>query len=159
MCRTGEAINAAMLTSAIRVDRLVERDIRRSIACNDRTADIANNFGFKRGKGFIFTHPAIVKADIAVTVIAAGGIGSRSSALNPPRTNHRCKNLCHANQYTRQREQNKNNYWVKTENQGLRSTIHVFGVSLENPKAWFGVRNGGTNCFEFAVRASVTGRI
>src|ERR1041384_2909584 len=79
-----ETIDAAMLAAAIRVDRLAERNVRRSVAGADRSCRIAQHLGAQWRRLLIIPVPAVVEADAPFRVIAAGIVRPGASSFEEP---------------------------------------------------------------------------
>ena len=65
------AIHAAMLATVVRVDRLVERNVRRLIARNDRLGQLRRDGGDRGGRPVFATHLGLFQAAPAVVDLLA----------------------------------------------------------------------------------------
>ncbi len=82
MGRPREAVDAAMLAAAVRVDRTIEADIGRIVAGDDLARGIDRDRGLER-RQFIEALPAVVERDARLGLEAPAGIGLRAAATPP----------------------------------------------------------------------------
>src|SRR5512145_107007 len=76
-----EAVDTAMLASAIRVDRLVERDVGRVVARDDRLRGFARDLGADRRQRFLVAPPTVVDRLALERLVAALEVGWRAASL------------------------------------------------------------------------------
>jgi hypothetical protein len=77
--RPGEAIDAAVLATAIRIDRTVERNIGRVVAGDDLAGSVDRHRGLKR-RQFVERLPAVIEGDPRQWLETSGGITQRAAA-------------------------------------------------------------------------------
>src|ERR1700751_1850792 len=82
MRRPGEAVDASVLATPVRIDRTVEADIGRIVAGDDLARGIDRNRGLERRK-FLKALPAVVKGNAGFGLEAAAGIRMRAAATPP----------------------------------------------------------------------------
>lgn len=84
MGRAGEAVNAAMLAAAIRVDGLLERDVGRTIASDNGFACIADQNGPERRRIILISGalPAVIDRLGRQPLVPVGLIGNRTSTFD-----------------------------------------------------------------------------
>jgi len=80
--RPREAIDAAVLATAIGIDRTVEADIRRLVAGDDFSRRVDPNHGLERRK-FIEALPAVVEGDPRLRLKAAAVVGLGAATASP----------------------------------------------------------------------------
>src|SRR4051812_15887127 len=95
MRRPGKAVDAAMFAATVRVDGLIERDVRRGIARDDGPSGIAQHLGTDRRWLLIVSVPTVVEAHAPLAIVAAGIVGARASPFQKPRIGGRIKHSGH----------------------------------------------------------------
>src|SRR6185437_13379357 len=95
MCRPCETIDAAMLAAAIGIDRTVERNVWRGVACDDRARRIADQLGLERRKFFFLVVPPVIEQHALFAVIPARCIRNRTAPMTPPRIGGDVENRLH----------------------------------------------------------------
>src|SRR5215471_8595130 len=79
--RPREAVDAAVLAAAIRVDRTIKGNIRRVVAGDNGAGRVANDLGLDWRRRVVFGRPAVVKANALFLIVAAGCVRSGTSSF------------------------------------------------------------------------------
>src|ERR1041385_5872589 len=79
MGRPREAVDAAMLAAAVRIDRAIEADVGRIVAGDHLSSRVERHRGLER-RQLVEALPAIVEGDPGFRLVAAAGIGLRATA-------------------------------------------------------------------------------
>jgi hypothetical protein len=118
--RSGIAIDAAMFAPAIRINRLVERDVGGCVASQDRLWTFCRHLCFERRDSainlFALVQPVAIGFPRFQVEAGRGGIGWRTA----PSHKIRIKAFGHPERVSGQMEQIKNNYCSR--NRGISST-------------------------------------
>src|SRR5207253_874171 len=81
MGRPCEAVAAAVLAAAIRIDRLREADVRRVVPGDDRAGGLADVFGIGMARRVFLEIPAVVESDLGAGLEAAWRVDAGTASL------------------------------------------------------------------------------
>ena len=79
------AVDAAVLAAAVRIDRLLEMDVRRIVAADDRARALLGHDGIRPRRRLVLAIPAVVLARARDRLEAAFAIRRRAAALDARR--------------------------------------------------------------------------
>ena len=80
MVGPGEAVDATMLAAAIGIDRAIERQVRRSIPCQDAACALGKIFR-RQAPDRVIRSPAVVERLALRRLVATAGVGRRPTSL------------------------------------------------------------------------------